>query len=127
MRCGREERGERVAKPQSRKVSIAFGPYPTPDVEKSARDADVETQMETLQQVITAARTVRSEFNVEKRAEAPMIVRSASPETVAFLREHTEPIRWLVKPKGDSEFGASGERPRGLFNMPHVTPNVPIV
>jgi valyl-tRNA synthetase len=121
-----EELWQRVAKPHARKVSIAFGPYPTPDIEQDARDSDVETQMETLQEVITAARTVRSEFNVEKRAETRMLVRSASAETVASLRKHTEAIRSLVKTKGDSEFEASGERPRGFSSWPIVTPHGPI-
>ncbi len=109
-----EELWQRVPKPASRKASIAFGPYPTPDSETAAHDPSVEAQMELLQAVISAARTVRSEHNVDKKADVPMRVRSSSPETVAFLRGHHEAIRLLVKTAGEPSFEASsGARERG--------------
>ena len=74
-----EELWQRVPRPASRKASVAFGPYPTPDAEKGARNADVEAWMETLQEVISAARTIRSEHDVDKKAEVPVRMRSDSP------------------------------------------------
>jgi valyl-tRNA synthetase len=109
-----EELWQRVPRPASRKVSVAFGPFPTRDDEKGSRDADVEAWMETLQGVISAARTVRSEHDIDKKAEVPLHVRSASPEVVAFLRAHHEAIRLLVKTAGEPRFEAPGsERDRG--------------
>jgi valyl-tRNA synthetase len=109
-----EELWQRVPRPPSRKASIAFGPYPTPDAEKSALSAEVEGWMATLQQVISAARTVRSEHDVDKKADVPVTVRADAPEMIAFLRGHVEAIRGLVKSKGDPVFeGRGGAREAG--------------
>jgi valyl-tRNA synthetase len=109
-----EELWQRVPKPAARKASVAFGPYPTPDSEAAARDPEVEAQMDLLQAVISAARTVRSEHSIDTRAEVPMRVRSGSPETLAFLRGHHEAIHLLVKTGGDPVFeGPSDQREKG--------------
>jgi valyl-tRNA synthetase len=103
-----EELWQRVPKPESRKASVAFGPYPTEGGEKDARSVDVERWMETLQGVISAARTVRSEHDIDKKAEVPVRFRSGRPEVVAFLRGHSEGIRLLVRTAGDPVFEAPG-------------------
>jgi valyl-tRNA synthetase len=69
---------------------------------------DVEAWMETLQAVVSAARTVRSEHDIDKKAEVPVRIRSGNPEVVAFLRGHVEAIRQLVKTAGDPVFEAPG-------------------
>jgi valyl-tRNA synthetase len=117
-----EELWQRVPRPRSRKASVAFGPYPTPESEKSARDVEVDAWMETLQQVISAARTVRSEHEVHPSAEILLRVRSANPELVAFLRGHLEAIRSLVKTKGDPVFEAVGG-PREAGTTVSVVPS----
>jgi valyl-tRNA synthetase len=103
-----EELWQRVPKPASRKASVAFGPYPTADDESASRSTEIEAWMETLQAVVSAARTVRSEHDIDKKAEVPMRVRSGNPEVVAFLRGHAEAIRLLVKTAGDPVFEAPG-------------------
>ena len=103
-----EELWQRVPRPASRKASVAFGPYPTPDEEKGLRSVDVEAWMETLQAVVSAARTVRSEHDIDKKAEVPVRVRSGNPDVVAFLRGHAEAIRMLAKTAGDPVFEAPG-------------------
>jgi valyl-tRNA synthetase len=118
-----EELWQRLPRPASRKASIAFGPYPTPDSESASRDADVESHMAMLQEVISAARTVRSEHGIDHKAEVPMRVRSNSPQVLSFLRGHHEAIRLLVKSAGEPVFEAqSGERERGttVGVVPHA-------
>jgi valyl-tRNA synthetase len=116
-----EELWQRIPRPASRKASIAFGPYPTPDSEREARDPETESNMEMLQQVISAARTVRSEHGID-RAEVPMRVRSSNPGVISFLRGHHEAIRQLVKTAGEPVFeGPSAEREKGttVSVVPH--------
>jgi valyl-tRNA synthetase len=106
-----EELWQRVPRPASRKASVAFGPYPTPDGssgESASRSAETEAWMETLQGVVSAARTVRSEHDIDKKAEVPVRIRSGNSEVVAFLRGHAEAIRLLVKTAGDPVFEAPG-------------------
>jgi valyl-tRNA synthetase len=99
-----EELWQRVPKPRDRKVSIAFGPYPTLAEQRAARDPEVDAQMETLQAIISAARAVRSEHDVDHKAEVPVRVRSSSPDLLSSLREHAAAIRLLAKTKGDPDF-----------------------
>jgi valyl-tRNA synthetase len=103
-----EELWQRVPRPATRKASVAFGPYPTADDEKGSRSEEVDGRMQTLQEVISAARTIRSEHDVEKKADVPVRVRSDNPQVVAFLREHLEAIRTLVKTQGDPIVEATG-------------------
>jgi valyl-tRNA synthetase len=95
-----EELWQRVPRPSSRRVSIAFGPYPTGVHERAARDAVVDARMELLQGTISAARTIRSEHAVDKWAEVPMRVRSEVPAVQGFLRENADAIRLLVRTSG---------------------------
>jgi valyl-tRNA synthetase len=118
-----EETWQRVPKPQSRRASIAFGPYPTIDETSGARDEDLERRMETLQHVISAARTLRSEYDVDKKADVLMHVRSANAPTIGWLREHAEAARVLVKTKGDPAFEGAGDRPRGFARRSVATPH----
>jgi len=118
-----EELWQRLPKPRSRKVSVAFGPYPTAGEEGMERDELVERQMETLQAVISAARTDRSEYDIDKKADVPMLVRSSDPAVVELLREHAEPIRVLVKTRGEPVFEAAGDRPAGHVRRTVATPH----
>jgi valyl-tRNA synthetase len=57
---------------------------------------------------------VRSEHDVDKKAEVPVTLRADAPEMLAFLRAHVEAIRGLVKSKGDPVFeGRGGVREAG--------------
>jgi valyl-tRNA synthetase len=103
-----EELWQRVKRPASRKVSIAFGPFPTADDERGSLDATVDTWMELFKEVVSAGRTIRSEHDLEKDKDIPVAIRSASPEVIAFLRGHAEAIRGLLRTKGDPVFEATG-------------------
>jgi valyl-tRNA synthetase len=102
-----EELWQRVPRPASRKVSVAFGPYPTNDLERGSLDPDVETWMEVFKAVVSAARTIRSEHDLDKKAEIPLRVRSGSPEALAFLREHAASLRFLAR-SAEPTFEAPG-------------------
>jgi valyl-tRNA synthetase len=122
-----EELWQRVPRPTSRGASIAFGPYPTSEEERAARDPSADGWMGTLQAVVSAARTVRSEHDIDKKAEVPVRVRSDSPEVVSFLRGHAESIRLLVKTRGVAEFEALGrERAPGTVVSVVPSPHGPI-
>ena len=101
-----EELWQRVPKPASRKVSIAFGPFPK--ATEGRIDADVDAKMQTLQAVISAARTIRSEHNIKWAEALPLAFRSNSPEALAFLRERVGAIQSLVKSRGAPVFEALG-------------------
>jgi valyl-tRNA synthetase len=101
QRIPRSDRGKKVE-------TIALAPYPTVESEGGSRDPDVDAQMGTLQAVISAARTVRSEHEVHHAAEIPLRIRSSSEEMLAFLRRHEGAIRVLVKAAGEPLFEAPG-------------------
>ncbi len=101
-----EELWQRVPRPAQRKVSVAFGPFPTKDAEKSGLDPEADAWMDLLQAVVSAARTVRSEHDL--KTEIPLRLRSGSPEVLAFLREHVESIRFLARTQGAPIFEAPG-------------------
>ncbi len=92
-----EELWQRVPRPQSRGVSIALGPYPTKVGEHPSRHLDTEAWMDLLKEVVSAARTIRSEHDIDKKAEVTMLVRSESGEVLDFLNDQVEGIRLLVK------------------------------
>ncbi|MDP8999828.1 MAG: valine--tRNA ligase [Myxococcota bacterium] len=122
-----EELWQRASKPASRPASVAFGPYPTAEGERAARDVEVDAWMQTLQAVISAARTVRSEHDIDKKADVPVGIRPDSPEVLAFLRAHAGSIRLLVKTKGDPVFDRpSGDREAGTTVSVVPSPRGPI-
>jgi valyl-tRNA synthetase len=117
-----EELWQRLPRPRSRRPSIAFGPFPTPETERDARDPSVDAWMALFQGVVSAARSVRSEHNVDKKADVPMGVRSSSPEALAFLRGHAASIRSLVKTEGEPTFEKPGG-PRQAGTTVSVVPS----
>ena len=122
-----EELWQRVPKPSSRRTSIAFGPYPTAEDESGSRDLTVEAWMETLQGVVSAARTVRSEHDVDKKAEVPLRLRSDSAEVTDFLRRHADTVQLLVGARGDPTVEPlGGPRPAGTTVSVVPSPRGPI-
>ena len=115
--------GSACRRPASRKATVALAPYPTARPRGRARDAGGRGWMETLQAVITAARTVRSEHERRQEGRRPACAcASDSEELLAFLREHARRIRLLVKTAGDPRLrgrrrparaGDDGERRAG--------------
>ncbi len=122
-----EELWQRVPKPRSRRASVAFGPFPTAEAERSSADVEVDARMELLKAVVSAARTVRSEHGVDKWASMPVRIRCGSPEVLAFLREHAEAVRVLVRTAGDPVFeGMGGGREVGSTVSVVPSPEGPI-
>jgi valyl-tRNA synthetase len=109
-----EELWQRLPRPASRKVSVALGPYPEPSEVEADLDPEVEAQMAIVQDVISAARTVRSEHGIEWKAEVPMAIRTDVPEIAALVRAQIDSLRVLVKTKGDPAIeGRGGAREAG--------------
>jgi valyl-tRNA synthetase len=122
-----EELWQRVPRPSSRAASIAFGPYPTKVGETPSRDPETEAAMNLLKDVVSAARTVRSEHDIDKKAEVTLLVRSESPATVAFLSDHVETLRLLVKTHGHPSVHAGlGARQPGTTVSVVSSPHGPI-
>ena len=122
-----EELWQRVPKPRSRRTSVAFGPYPSPDEEGGPRDPAVEAWMETLQGVVSAARTVRSEHDVDKKAEVPLRLRSDGEDVIDFLRHHADTVRLLVGTRGTPAVERLGqERSAGTTVSVVPSPRGPI-
>jgi valyl-tRNA synthetase len=103
-----EELWQRVKRPASRKVSIAFGPFPTKDDERASVDAATDAWMDLLKEVISAGRTIRSEHDLDNKVEILVAIRSESPDVLVFLRSHAEAIGTLLKTQGPPMFEATG-------------------
>ena len=97
-------------------ASIALCPFPSPG--DSRHDPKIETTIETLQKVIVAVRTVRSEHQIKWADAIPLVVRGADD----FLKAHASEIARLTNCKDAVVvFEASGgPRPAG-----HTTSVVP--
>ena len=101
-----EELWHRLPRPAGGRESIAFGPFPTG--EDATVDADADGKMATLQAVITAARTIRSEHGIKYADPVPLALRSANAEVLAFLKERAGAFSFLVNPRGAPTFEAIG-------------------
>jgi valyl-tRNA synthetase len=113
-----EELWQRLPRAEGRAESIALAPYPTPE-EDGQRDAAVDQEMKNLQDVIGAARTVRSEHQLMKEL-LPLRVHTVQPELAAELLTHEKAITTLVRTSGPvlidvvgAVGGAGAERPPG--------------
>ena len=96
---------------QSAPRSIALARYPSEADGKI--DPMVEREMATLQAVIIAARTVRSEHQVHS-APIPLSIRTDVPALSALLQRSEHAIEALVKTAGKVKIEpTSAERPKG--------------
>ncbi|MBX3232666.1 MAG: valine--tRNA ligase [Labilithrix sp.] len=92
-----EELWQRTPRPASRKSSIAFGPYPS---ETDGRaDDDAMKEMALFKEVVSAARTVRSEHEINPRAEVPLALRVDDAAAQALLSSRASSIALLTKGK----------------------------
>jgi len=90
-------------------ASVALERFP--QAGDAPRDEAVETRVETLKNVIVAARTVRSEHGLKWADPIPLVVRGAD----AFVREHAAEIKRLTNCKDEPTFAdAGGARPKGF-------------
>jgi valyl-tRNA synthetase len=107
-----EDLWQRLPKPASRPASVCVAPYPG---EGDGRpDPAAAAQMEALQRVIGAARTVRSEHEVHPGALVPLVLRTNDPALRELLGRELVAVRTLVK-AGEpvAVEPAGGPRPRG--------------
>lgn len=92
-----EDLWQRAPRPSSRRSSIAFGPYP------QASDAIVDDaalrEMEIFKAVVSAARTIRSEHEIDPRADVPLSIRAEGEAARALLEARLGTIAILVKSK----------------------------
>jgi valyl-tRNA synthetase len=107
-----EELWHKVPRPEEHPISLALASYP--DASVATRDEAAERDMTTLQAVISAARSVRSEHEVKPRDEVPLTLRTSDPALRAMLEGEIRSIRTLVKTAGDPVIEERGKaRPLG--------------
>jgi valyl-tRNA synthetase len=107
-----EELWHKVPRPEEHPISLALASYP--DAAVAPRDEAAERDMTTLQAIISAARSVRSEHEVKPRDEVPLTLRTADAALRAMLAGEIRAIRTLVKTAGDPVIEERGkDRPRG--------------
>ena len=83
-----------MPRPASRKKSIAFGPYPT--IADGIPDAHVVRDMDIFKAVVSAARTIRSEHEVDRKVDVPLSFRSDSADARKLIQERLGAIRFLT-------------------------------
>ncbi len=106
-----EELWQRLPKPKTAPISIALARYP--EAGDGAIDDAVDREMEALQAVIGAARTIRSEHEITGPS-VPLTIRTASQELRSKLQAHARAIETLVRTAGPVVFGEPGTaRPAG--------------
>jgi len=102
-------------------ASIALERFPQP--EDAPRDEAIEARVETLKNVIVAARTVRSEHGMKFADAIPLVVRGAD----AFVRENAAEIERLTNTKDGVAFEPTGgARPKGFTMSVVPTASGPI-
>ncbi|MBX3192613.1 MAG: valine--tRNA ligase [Labilithrix sp.] len=89
-----EELWQRSPRPASRRRTIAFGPYPS-DGDATADEA-VLRDMDLFKAVVGAARTIRSEHGVDRKADAPIAIRSDSDTVHAFVKAQMKALSFLA-------------------------------
>ncbi len=101
-----EELWQRLPKSGKGPVSIALAAYP--EKHQPHVDLEIEKRVATLQAVIGAARTIRSEHDVHPAAEVPLGVRTDDDPTRAWLASCAPAIKFLVKTKDAPVFERTG-------------------
>jgi valyl-tRNA synthetase len=107
-----EELWQRVPRPPNRPVSIALSPYPG-DAEIRA-DTEAERLMQAVIDVISVARSIRSEHDLHPGTAVPLLLKTGDAGLEATLQLHADLIQFLVRTSGKPELLApGGERPKG--------------
>jgi valyl-tRNA synthetase len=119
-----EELWQRAPRPASRRASIAFGPYPT--AKDAIADEAVLRDMEIFKAVTSAARTIRSEHEVEPRADVPLAIRSDSDAARVFLSARLPAIAFLARSASPVVEKTGGARVAGTTVDVVPSPHGPI-
>ncbi|MBI5537172.1 MAG: valine--tRNA ligase [Deltaproteobacteria bacterium] len=107
-----EELWHRVPRAVGMPDTVSLARYPT--AIDGRLDAAAEADMQIVQNVIVAARTIRAEHEVHPGAEIPLLLRAADPSVRELLAREMVSIRTLVKTQGDPQIEPAGSpRPRG--------------
>ena len=101
-----EELWQRMPRPAQSPVSVAVAAYP--EENRTHVDVEIEKRMGTLQAVIGAARTIRSEHDVKPATLVPLRVRTDDEPTRAWLASCAPVIAFLVKTDGVPVFERTG-------------------
>jgi len=107
-----EELWQRVPRPPNRPESIALAPYP------SGTEVTADTQAERLMQavidVISVARSIRSEHDLHPGSTVPLVLRTDDSQLRDTLTQQVGLIQFLVRKTGAPEVRPpGGERPQG--------------
>jgi valyl-tRNA synthetase len=107
-----EELWQKLPRPKTRPISIALAPYPS--AADAREDAEAEGAMGIVMTAIGAARTARSEHDVNPGAKIALELRSAEAAVRALLSEQLPTIEFLAGSQGKPVVAAQGgARPRG--------------
>jgi len=115
-----EELWQRAPRPATRRSSIAFGPFPTDADAKS--DDGVLREMEIFKAVVSAARTIRSEHEVDRKADVPVSIRADSEAARAFVTAQRKALSFLVGSAAPTVEATGGPRVAGTTTS--VVPSV---
>ena len=106
-----EELWQRVPRPATRRSSIAFGPYPTED--DGVDDEAALREMELFKAIVSAARTVRSEHEIDPKADVALAIRAESEAARALVTARLGALAFLVKSKAPIVEPTGGRREAG--------------
>ncbi|HWR83589.1 MAG TPA: valine--tRNA ligase [Candidatus Deferrimicrobium sp.] len=76
-------------------TTLMFGPWPTSDGRH--RDEALERELEQIQAVVSAVRTIRSELDVSPAKKSDLYVRVKDPALARLLEDHIEYFRSLAR------------------------------
>jgi valyl-tRNA synthetase len=110
-----EELWQRLPKPAASPASIALASLP--GAEAGRADPDALREMAALQEVIGAARTIRSEREVHPGAQVPVMLKSDDVAVRSLLARERVAIETLIKTSSLAIDPTGGERPRGAALM----------
>ncbi len=106
-----EELWQRLPRPEGSPVSVALAKLPGTDAGRP--DPGALREMQIVQEVIGAARTIRSERDVPKQTGVPMVLRSDDAAVRKLLEEERVAVETLAKTASLTVEPMGGERPRG--------------
>ncbi|HEY3500160.1 MAG TPA: class I tRNA ligase family protein, partial [Polyangiaceae bacterium] len=109
-----EELWQKLPRPAGRPLSIALAPYPTAD--DARHDAAAERDMGIVMGAVGAARSVRSEHDVNPSAKVPLELRTADTNSRAVLARESATVEFLVRTEGTPQIGVpGGTKPPGTI------------
>ncbi len=105
-----EELWQRVPKPPSRKISVAFGPFPREDEIAIAPDRreDVEKQVGAVQAAVSGGRMIRAEHDVHPAKHTRVIIGTSDPRMLATMQANAANISMMLKVEGVLAFQPAG-------------------